>query len=81
MEWRRELSSLSSWWRRAVRGECLESASRFIGSRERFLASAFDLDAGCLPSGSRSMDGERSILRICLLDGSGWKEDALSPKT
>jgi hypothetical protein len=45
------------------------------------LASAFDLDAGCLPSGSRSMDGERSILRICLLDGSGWKEDALSPKT
>lgn len=36
MEWRRELSSLSSWWRIVVRGECLESASRLIGSRERF---------------------------------------------
>ena len=30
---------------------------------------------------SRSREGERSILRICLLEGSGWKGDAESPKT
>lgn len=47
------------------------------GREERdVLARPFGL--GRVPV-SRSREGERSILRICLLEGSGWKAE--SPKT
>ena len=76
----------------SVWSRCRESSGRGRGflwqevrgvrrrEKKDVLESAFDLDA-CFASGSRSREGERSILRICLLEGSGWKEDALSPKT